>query len=154
MDFDSRPCSASFLERLLLVGHGVDVALTNKFDGRESHRDHLKLELRVIVLIVRRLVLSNSWGSMWTCSSLYERTRESGPACHDRLGRAAGRYTGTMRTCFGFVLSLEDLDVVSCDALVHKPQKHDLPFKTFALSASKAGGESSVMLDALALEPR
>ena len=44
-------------------------------------------------------------------------------------------------------------DVVSCDAgcaLVHKPQKHDLSFKTFALSASKAGGERvAMMLDAL-----
>ena len=49
-------------------------------------------------------------------------------------------------------------ETVSCDAgcaLVHKPQKHDLSFKTFVVGSRDTGGSTvAMMLDALKLGPR
>ena len=164
MDFDSRPCSSSFLERLLLVGNGVDVALTNKFDGQESHRDHLKLEHNSALIVLdstspRTQAFLGFYVDAFM--RLYERTGESRdqPSLTIALRRAVESVSLNHADLASDLFCRSKIsDVVSCDAgcaLVHKPQKHDLSFKTFALSASKAGGERvAMMLDALKLEPR
>ena len=164
MDFDSRPCSASFLERLLLVGNGVDVALTNKFDGQESHKDHLKLEHNSALIVLdstskRTQAFLGYYVDAFM--KLYERTGDSRdqPSLTIALRRAVESVSLNHADLAPDLFCRSKIsDVVSCDAgcaLVHKPQKHDLSFKTFALSASKAGGERvAMMLDALKLEPR
>ena len=164
MDFDSRPCSASFLERLMKVGNGVDVALTNKFDGQESHKDHLKLEHNSALIVLDSTSPRTQQFLGFYVDAfmrLYERTGESRdqPSLTIALRRAVESVSLNHADLASDLFCRSKIsDVVSCDAgcaLVHKPQKHDLSFKTFALSASKAGGERvAMMLDALKLEPR
>ena len=171
LDFDARPCSPRFAQQLFALvapaAPGVDLALTNKFDGQGSLTlaDHLTLEHNSACVVLAdsartRRLLALYLESFLAFQALAEPVTRDQPALAVALKKAvlssdALQHADISSRVF---CRAKISAVVSCDAgclLVHKPQKHDLSFKTFVVGSKQTGAESvAMMLDALKLAPR
>ena len=169
LDFDARPCMARFVDFLFpLVAGDADVALTNKFDGQaELAPDlHLRLEHNSACVVLDSTSPRTAQLLTYYLEAFLGLNQRSGeardqPALTVALKKAALgspdplRHADMSPTTF---CRNKISPIVSCDAgcaLVHKPQKHDLSFKTFVVGAKRTGITSvAMMLDALKLEPK
>ena len=170
LDFDARPCRADFAALLApLVGPaspgGADVALTNKFDGQGDldDRDHYRLEHNsACVVLDATSARTQAFLGLYleAFAALFARNGEARdqPALAVALRRARDAGLSHADISPAVFCRNKISAVVSCDAgcaIVHKPQKHDLSFKTFALGSRGTGVTTvAMMLDALKLEPR
>ncbi|KAJ8599643.1 hypothetical protein CTAYLR_005383 [Chrysophaeum taylorii] len=152
LDFDARPCRPDFAALLIEALGSADVALTNKFRDQATRENHLDQEHNSACVVLRRGPRTRELLEYYVEAFLRLRVARDQPALMVALKKARGNvlHADIPETIF---CRNKISETVSCDAgcvLVHKPQKHDLGLKIFAISNNFPGRA----FELLKLEPR